>query len=484
MAALCNAAAVGTAAAATGVSPMKSMGLNLSSEMPLHGRAAPRSLVAHHQSRSMGFPRLKLNYSATNKMRMKATTKLVEHRSSVEKVVGLSKNLAVAEQPLETDNGAGQSQRFLDVKTEEDLFMGMRKEIEAKQLPASAAAAMEEVYRNYHDAVLNSGVPNAKEIVLSNMAATFDRILLQYEDPFTFPSYHKAIRDPFDYYTFGQNYIRPLIDFRNSYVGNLAYFGEMDKQLKQGNNIILFSNHQSEADPAAIALMLETSNPDIAEKITYVAGDRVVLDPICKPFSMGRNLLCVYSKKHIDDVPELAEMKKKANARTLKEMALLLRKGGQVIWIAPSGGRDRPNPDTKEWIPASFDVAAVDNMRRLVEHSGVPGHMYPLALLCYDIMPPPPQVEREIGEKRKIGFHGVGISVGPEINFNEFVATLENQEEVKSVFSKTLYDTVVAHYNVLKSAIYGGKGTDASNSIVSLSQPWKRSSSTSNGENL
>jgi glycerol-3-phosphate O-acyltransferase len=31
-------------------------------------------------------------------------------------------------------------------------------------------------------------------------------------------------------------------------------------------------------------------------------------------------------------------------------------------------------------------------MRRLLEHSGVPGHIYPLSLLCYEIMPPPQQV--------------------------------------------------------------------------------------------
>lgn len=38
-----------------------------------------------------------------------------------------------------------------------------------------------------------------------------------------------------------------------------------------------------------------------------------------------RNLICVYSKKHMNDVPELTEMKRKANTRSLKEMALLLR---------------------------------------------------------------------------------------------------------------------------------------------------------------
>lgn len=37
------------------------------------------------------------------------------------------------------------------------------------------------------------------------------------QDPFTFSPYHKAIREPFDYYMFGQNYIRPLIDFRFSF---------------------------------------------------------------------------------------------------------------------------------------------------------------------------------------------------------------------------------------------------------------------------
>jgi glycerol-3-phosphate O-acyltransferase len=34
------------------------------------------------------------------------------------------------------------------------------------------------------------------------------------QNQFTFQPYHKAIREPFDYYTFGQNYIRPLVDFR------------------------------------------------------------------------------------------------------------------------------------------------------------------------------------------------------------------------------------------------------------------------------
>lgn len=35
-----------------------------------------------------------------------------------------------------------------------------------------------------------------------------------FQDPFVFEPYHKALREPFDYHMFVQNYIRPLIDFR------------------------------------------------------------------------------------------------------------------------------------------------------------------------------------------------------------------------------------------------------------------------------
>ncbi|KAB1216102.1 Glycerol-3-phosphate acyltransferase, chloroplastic [Morella rubra] len=270
--------------------------------------------------------------------------------------------------------------------------------------------------------VFQSGNPRAGEIVLSNMSVALDRMLSDVE----------------------------------------------------GHNIVLMSNHQSEADPAVIALLLEATNAHIAESLTYVAGDRVLIDPLCKPFSMGRNLICVYSKKHMHDVPALVEMKRKANARSLKELALLLRGGSQIIWIAPSGGRDRPDPHTKEWFPAPFDASSVDNMRRLADNSETPGHIYPLALLCHDIMPPPSQVEKEIGEQRVISFHGTGLSVAPAINFSEIAAACENPEEVKEAYTQALYNSVTEQYNVLRAAVHGKQGLKASTPTVSLSQPWNQ----------
>lgn len=362
---------------------------------------------------------------------------------------------------------------ILKARSEEELLSFVRKEAETGRLPPNVADGLEELFHNYRNAVLQSGVPGANDIILSNMAVVFDRILMDVEDPFKFPPHHVAIREPFDYYMFGHNYIRPLIDFRNSYIGNISVFYEIEQKLLEGHNIVLISNHQTEADPATIGLLIEKKYPHIAEKMVFVAGDRVLTDPLCKPFSMGRNLLCVYSKKRMDDVPELAEEKRRANTRTLKEMTLLLRTGSQLIWIAPSGGRDRPDPNTGEWYPAPFDASSVDNMRRLLEYSNVPGHIYPLALLCYEIMPPPPQVEKHIGERRKISFHGVGLSVAPEMDYNEIAAGCANPEEAKEAYSQALYSSVTEQYDVLKSAIYGYNGLDASNSVVCLSQPWK-----------
>ncbi|KAF5794834.1 putative glycerol-3-phosphate 1-O-acyltransferase [Helianthus annuus] len=83
-------------------------------------------------------------------------------------------------------------------------------------------------------------------------------------------------------------------------------------------------------------------------------------------FNLQEFVMCI-KKKHMNDVLELAEMKRRANTRSLKEMALLLRGGSKLIWIAASGGRDRPDPITNQWSPVPFDASAVDNMRSASE---------------------------------------------------------------------------------------------------------------------
>jgi glycerol-3-phosphate O-acyltransferase len=108
--------------------------------------------------------------------------------------------------------------------------------------------------------------------------------------------------------------------------------------------VVLLANHQTEADPGVFAHMLAASHHSLATDVIYVAGDRVVTDALCKPFSMGRNLFCVHSKKHLDDVPELKASKMETNRKTLVAMQRAFNAGGTLVWIAPSGGRDRCAP--------------------------------------------------------------------------------------------------------------------------------------------
>ena len=69
-------------------------------------------------------------------------------------------------------------------------------------------------------------------------------------------------------------------------------FGEknikaVEDVLKKGENVILFSNHQTEADPQVISILLESiGKGDLAEKIIFLAGHKVTTDPIAIPFSM------------------------------------------------------------------------------------------------------------------------------------------------------------------------------------------------------
>ena len=120
------------------------------------------------------------------------------------------------------------------------------------------------------------------------------------------------------------------------------------------------------------------TNPDPTppQDVIYVAGDRVVSDPMCKPFSMGRNLLCVHSRKHMYDDPSTTDAKQKQNRKTLVTMARLLNEGGKLIWIAPAGGRDRPKEvDGKDvWIPDNFDPSAVGLMVKMAESAKKPTH--------------------------------------------------------------------------------------------------------------
>lgn len=241
----------------------------------------------------------------------------------------------------------------------------------------------------------------------------------QYAKPFVFNSFHQKIRSPFDYYTFGKDFLKLVVDQEHSTVIGKKNIEEVIEHLKKGHNVILFSNHQVEADPQAISLLLDDQYPGFAENMIFVAGNRVVTDPFAIPFSMGRNLICIYSKKHIDHPPEKKAEKQSHNKKTMKQMSLLLKEGNKCIYVAPSGGRDRKNSEGVIEI-APFDSQSIEMFYLMAKKAQTPTYFYPLSLSTYDVFPPPPQVEIAIGEARRVQRGPIHLNLGPCIDMEKF----------------------------------------------------------------
>lgn len=241
----------------------------------------------------------------------------------------------------------------------------------------------------------------------------------QCKNPFVFQPYHVKVREPIDYFRFSIDFIRPLIDRERSKVFGLEIADEIEEHLKRGENAILLANHQTEPDPQAIAILLETTHPRLADEIIIVAGERVLTDPLAVPFSMGCNLLCIYSKRYIDHPPELKAKKQLHNKHTMEKMSRLLAEGGKAIYIAPSGGRDRKNADGVVEV-APFDPQSIEMLNLMARKSKRPTHFYPFTLSTYNLMPPPDTIQIELGESRKANFTPVYLSFAPEFDMDSF----------------------------------------------------------------
>lgn len=144
-------------------------------------------------------------------------------------------------------------------------------------------------------------------------------------------------------------------------------------------------------------LLEDQMNPDfgkIARNIVFIAGERVLRDPIVVPFSRGCNLLTVYSKKHIDGEPDLKAAKMAHNQRTLKKLGSLFYTGGTCMWFAPSGGRDRRSSETGKVELSPFDANSIEMIRQVADKAGAlqKTHFYAMALATHNIFPPPASV--------------------------------------------------------------------------------------------
>lgn len=279
---------------------------------------------------------------------------------------------------------------------------------------------------------------------------TFLRLLReQVLSPYAFQPYHERIRAPFDYYTFGNDFLRPLVDQSRSKVVGHDHLQKIQSLLAQGHNVIFLANHQIEADPQALSVLLDDHYPGFAEKMIFLAGERVITDPFAIPFSMGRCLLCIYSKRYIDHPPERKAEKQLHNKRTMELMSMLLREGGKAIYVAPSGGRDRRNKQGIVEI-APFDPGSIEMLYLMAQKAQTPTHFYPMSLVTYDVLPPPETIQIELGEQRHTDRAPIHLAIGPALNMIEFPGyDLTDKQARRQARADYIWSQVHHHYQKL-----------------------------------
>lgn len=310
----------------------------------------------------------------------------------------------------------------------DDLFSKLDAAAKKGLIPEKFQKILHGFFTGYINELKNHGLSLDKQIPILD---TYLRLIEeQIEAPYQFQPYHKQVLEPFDYYKFGIDFLRPLVDMSISSTNGLDIADKIAAQLASGDNVILLANHQIEADPQAISILLEKSHPEMARTMIFVAGDRVVTDPLAIPFSMGRNLLCIYSKRYIDHPPELKSNKQLHNKRTMEQMSALLTEGGKVIYVAPSGGRDRAN-DKGVVEVAHFDPQSIEMFYLMARKSQRPTHFYSLSLATYDLLPPPETIQVELGEVRRTKRGGIHLAFGPEIDMEKFPGSDHKDKHVR-----------------------------------------------------
>jgi len=268
----------------------------------------------------------------------------------------------------------------------------------------------------------------------------------QIKNPYLFQNFHEMIQKPFDYYQFGIDFIKPLVDLNKSNVFGKENLKIINEKLSQGENVILFANHQTEVDPQIISLLLQDDFSKIAKEMIFVAGDRVVTDPLAIPFSMGRNLLCIYSKRYIETPIELKEKKQMHNHKTMQKMAELLKEGGKIIYVAPSGGRDRQDESGKLNV-AEFDPQSIEMFYLISRKAKTKTNFYPLSLFTYEILPPPKSVQIELGETRVAKYSPAQLHFGECIDMeNSEIIQLKNKVERRKKRAEYIWNLVQTNY--------------------------------------
>ena len=211
------------------------------------------------------------------------------------------------------------------------------------RMPDGMVPIVQEFMRTYLDVVAKQKRdPMEKVPVLKEYLGLVED---QLDEPFVFAPYHEAWTEengaPIDHLKMDTAFMEPMLDPADSVLLGSERVKDIEELLAKGDNVVLLSNHQTEADPSCWSFALHENHERLERDMIMVAGDRVTTDVVAVPFSKARNLLCIYSKRHIDNPPEEKPKKMRHNAKTmtvcLRRPAVRHRRDSGVVFRSISG---------------------------------------------------------------------------------------------------------------------------------------------------
>jgi len=318
----------------------------------------------------------------------------------------------------------------------------LKQDMNAGLIPQFAYDLFMQMYTSYQTSIEKEGMDmrDHQEIFFTYLKLLQEQIV----KPYKFEPYHKR-EEPYSQFSIDLFY--HLVDRKHSKIFHAENLKKMEAQLGRGENVVFLANHQTEVDPQMLYLMLEKDFKKIGYDTIFVAGARVISDPAAVPLSRGTNLLCIYSKRHIDNPPGEKEQKLAHNQRTMKLMRELLAEGGKCIYVAPSGGRDRKNSEGLLEV-ADFDAASIEMFRLQARQAKTPTHFYPLAMHTHDVLPPPKTVKSELGEERHPTFATIHLGFGDEIDMDNFPGCdIEDRHKKREARARHIWNLVNCYYS-------------------------------------
>ncbi len=131
-------------------------------------------------------------------------------------------------------------------------------------------------------------------------------------------------------------------------------------------------------------------------------------------------------------------------------MSRLLEEGGKIIYVAPSGGRDRRNAQGHIEV-APFDPDSIEMFYLMAHLAKTPTHFIPFTLATHDLLPPPETVQIELGEKRIAKRSPIHLAFAPSFNMEHPSFVKEKDKTTRrSMRAKAIWNIVHNTYKTLE----------------------------------